>query len=541
LDSSGEKPKVFLREATGLVRGISPFDALMINIIIANLVIGSVGLLILPVTFPGVNLVGAIFFAGLASFAVAVVYWLFQLAMPRSGGDYVYTTRVLRPSLGFASNFSWTMWNLSFAGLNASYVASIGLSGLFLVAGTTYNNPGIVSLGNMFGTPNVIFATGTVVSIIAVVIVVAGLRWFLRIGRILLVFSLFGTVAAILLVAFSTNSQFITAFSKYGNYTAVINNANSSGLFPMVGNWSQLIPTVLGIGFASETLLFFTYSPSVGGEIRNTKRAASLSLIGAVIILTGLLLIMAYGMSNTFGSQFLGSIYALFYAGSSQYPLGSVPPSYLFLSGILATNNPILFYAIGIGIIVYIFALAPFFYLTLSRNIMAWSFDRVLPDSLGKVNDRFHSPTNAVIFSFIISEIFMILIVYSATFVQFLAAGTAGSFLTLVLVAVAGIFYATKKKTLYERSGIQSKKVGPVPLIALAGTISVIFLAFLYYGFFSNPGFLLYNPSSTISTLFGYIDTFGIFIGFILFYVLKYWRKTQGIHLDMVFSEIPPE
>ena len=46
--ATAQKRPVFVRDATGLVKEISTLDAMAINIIIANLVIGSVGLLVLP-------------------------------------------------------------------------------------------------------------------------------------------------------------------------------------------------------------------------------------------------------------------------------------------------------------------------------------------------------------------------------------------------------------------------------------------------------------------------------------------------------------
>jgi len=230
LATNAEK-RVFLRDATGLVREISTADALAINIIIANLVIGSVGLLVLPYTFPGVNLVGAVIVAAVASFSLAIVYWLFSVSMPRSGGDYIWNTRVLTPSLGFAANFSLTIWTIFYIAAYAGFVSNIGLSGFLTTVGTVYGNGGLSNLGGFFGTANGTFIVATIVNITMAALVARGLRVTLSVQRILAIIAFIGTVAAIILVAVSTNAQFISAFSKYGDYNAVISQGNSSGCF----------------------------------------------------------------------------------------------------------------------------------------------------------------------------------------------------------------------------------------------------------------------------------------------------------------------
>jgi len=39
-------------------------------------------------------------------FALLVAYYVFQVSMPRSGGDYVFVSSVLQPALGLAGDFA---------------------------------------------------------------------------------------------------------------------------------------------------------------------------------------------------------------------------------------------------------------------------------------------------------------------------------------------------------------------------------------------------------------------------------------------------
>jgi len=99
-----------------------------------------------------------------------------------------------------------------------------------------------------------------------------------------------------------------------------------------------------------------------------------------------------------------------------------------------------------------------------------------------------------------------------------------------------------RKPKLYAASGIAEKKVAGIPMITIAGVIATIFIGLLLYGFFSNPGFLIYNPSSLALSLIGYGVAFSMFIvGFVVYYVSRSYRKSQGIDLNLALGEIPPE
>ena len=75
------------------------------------------------------------------------VYVLFGIAMPRSGGDYVFISRTLHPSIGLAANMSATAWNLIILGVYANWVATVGLSGMFASIGLSTGNHTLDQLG----------------------------------------------------------------------------------------------------------------------------------------------------------------------------------------------------------------------------------------------------------------------------------------------------------------------------------------------------------------------------------------------------------
>ena len=94
---------MFLRKATGLVREVSVLDAVVLNSSGMNVGVG-VALLFIwaPYLLTGGSIILATIIATLAvAFTTAYLYAVAAGAFPRSGADYVFTSRVLTPVWGF--------------------------------------------------------------------------------------------------------------------------------------------------------------------------------------------------------------------------------------------------------------------------------------------------------------------------------------------------------------------------------------------------------------------------------------------------------
>src|SRR6201992_2869177 len=100
--------KLFVRQSSGLVRNVSVTNALFFNV--AAFV--GVGLTLYPIFYslPFVQMwkVGpfsaygwAAIFSGLFCILLALIFSALTSVMPRSGGDYVFTSRIINPALGW--------------------------------------------------------------------------------------------------------------------------------------------------------------------------------------------------------------------------------------------------------------------------------------------------------------------------------------------------------------------------------------------------------------------------------------------------------
>ncbi len=175
---SDSKPHktVFVRDATGLVKQISGMDALGMCVTQMGLlyVFNVVGL---PQAFyPQANPLLGPLIGLLLVLPIAGMYVLFSIAIPRSGGDYVWVGRVFHPSIGFITNFAFTILSISVVGAVAPWIGQWSIAQLYYDLGILDKNPGYLNIANSLQTPASAFWISAVFIIIAGLVVIASTR-----------------------------------------------------------------------------------------------------------------------------------------------------------------------------------------------------------------------------------------------------------------------------------------------------------------------------------------------------------------------------
>jgi amino acid transporter len=168
--------------------------------------------------------------------------------------------------------------------------------------------------------------------------------------------------------------------------------------------------------------------------------------------------------------------------------------------------------------------------------MLAWSFDKVMPEKLSEVDERTHSPILAVI----TVAILFIASTAAYAFTDWFTTLTVlfPETLTLLVVAVAGMALPYRRRQLYESSA-RARKVAGIPLLTL-----VAFIAFI--GFLAAEIILLTDPGSGTSISENpriVLISLGIFfvVGPLIYMGARALRRSQGIDLDLAYAEIPPE
>jgi hypothetical protein len=102
------------------------------------------------------------------------------------------------------------------------------------------------------------------------------------------------------------------------------------------------------------------------------------------------------------------------------------------------------------------------------------------------------------------------------------------------LTSIAAMVFPFRKKDMFDSSPVRWR-IGGLPLMALVGLANAIFMAIFMYQNWTDSALGSNSPQSLTLIV-------GIFIvAFILYWIIRAYRKRQGIDIDAVFRELPPE
>ncbi len=519
---------LFVRNSTGLVRELTPFDAMNMVLAAVLLPIGITQIMgFTPVFWPRANMLVAFLIATPLVTCFGLVYLYFTVLMPRSGGDYVWVSRVLNPGLGFVVNFSLTFVYLTWVSLNFTLMFGLLLPAFSYVAGIT---------SPLFTSPSQaeIMIVSTVATIIFAYLMILGVRVVARFMAIAFGIVWVGMLLWMLFMLFGSNADFVSLWNaKSGATVAIIMEQAKKLGFDSAGGISWAA-TLCGMVYCFQVYPGFQFTGYIAGEIKNIRRTANTSIIGGLIIsavtfIGGVGLIYKY-----YGFDFFGSVVFMGLGGGvEQWNLPFAP--YLASMANFLPGPHFIHVFIALCFLLAIFWWAPAGFLAGTRNIFAWSFDRLAPEGLTKVSDRFHTPVVATVVIALVIEVLNYLGVYQGL----------GGYLLNIIVVMGGAFVVVsiasaitpwrRPKIHAEAPGWARAKWFGVPVITIVSIVSGVSWIFVVYIAFSSGfgGVLGIKPMLEALT--------APIIAIIWYVVARIYRKSRGMDLKKVFSEIPPE
>ena len=379
-----EERAVFVRKATGLVRGWSVRDAFIYAAFSINLV--TLGLYIFGYApfIPDGSLLWAVLLGGLYLVVQAVTYASLIAAMPRAGGDYVWTSRVLGGGVGFV--LAVTGWWFILWLWVPIYANILNIEVLGPLAAVLGWDSAVTWLSGHTG----VFVASILTAIIASVFIALGIRTYARIQKICFYGGMAGLVIMAVLLLVNSKTSFISHFNTEASQTYGAGNAYQGtlkaglkGYDPgAVGSFS-LSSTVLLIPMLLFFNLWSNWGATLYGEVRGASdfRKNIYAMGGALLATTIVGAIFLLLFAKTFGWDFYSASNNAYWAGTN--PIGVFPyPGTLaaFLMG-----SPVLQFILITLLSLWFFGWVGSVFLSSTRVIFATAFDRVLPEWAAKV------------------------------------------------------------------------------------------------------------------------------------------------------------
>ncbi len=531
-------PGLFTRKATGLVREARTSDALFYNVMWASVALSfAFAWLLYGSTYLGANMLVSFLLAALLGLPGAFAYAMLAQIMPRSGGDYVFNSRSLHPSVGFAANFSFCVWLAIIYGLYTTYMTTYGF-GAFgrLMAGFT-GAGGWLSFGNWFSHDYALFITGTVAILIsAIVFIRGGLQLFLRLQVITFAIYILGTFLLPLVVGiFQSRSGFIADFNHYASNlgahhatAALAASAHKAGFAPTGFSTKTTLRAISPFWYVFGFLYASNY---FAGEIRLRKRTHLLSIPGALLIAAVFIAVLVPAYLHVTGYTFNGE---LGLASPGAYGFAAGAPGYPEIMGIASGTwvlGVIMIIGFGLGLLIWL----PQTMVLISRCMFAWSFDRIMPERLSHVDTRTHSPVIAILIVTVLAIGSTAIYAFTTWFSTLSV--LLGLTFTLIVTAFGAAVLPYRQREMVENSPYGGRLAG-VPILTVVGVLAVL-------GFAAAIGVMLWDPGSGASLSANpgklWLALGVLAVGFGIYFVSRAVRRRQGIDLSLNYLELPPE
>jgi amino acid transporter len=529
---------MFVRNATGLVREVKPWQAMAINFITGAppFVIG-IALFGALSGFPGGNFLVAIVLTVPLALSVVYTFGLLTTAIPRSGGDYVLVSRTLHPMAGVVSSVCISLSSFLSIAFEALAMVTLGLAPGLLVIGLLDHSSRLQSWADTVATSKGWqFALGTIAIVVAGAAVGAGWTWAKRFMFTLLGLSLVGLGISALIALFTSQGSFAGDFNSFAqpfthnpdSYHQTINTAVKNGVdVNHAFSFTKTIPIVAVIAGIS---IYAYWSTFFAGELRqgNTMRTANRMGLASVVILSSVFVCVAI-FFHSFGQSFLAAAFG----GGLPSQLGT-SGAYFVLTSAQVGNTAFAVFLVASFVLFWPVILAETS-LQPPRTLFAWSFDGIAPKAVANVTDR-GVPLVATVITIVGAVLAYAWAIYVASnFFQVLVYATLIQLITHVLVAISAITFPYRRPELY-RASVATKEVAGVPLMVIAGIGAILTTIFLYVCFFHYPFFGLKDKGSLAVWLIG-----AVAFGVVWYLGARAIRRNQGVNIDRVYADIPPE
>jgi amino acid transporter len=534
-----ERPALFLRKATGLVRGWSVRDSIIYATLATNFVtLGIYEFTFAGPAFPKGQLLTSVLISGVWVSFLVIAYAGLIVTIPRAGGDYVWQSRILGSGLGFvmaATGWWFILW--LWAPIYGNILSVQLFEPLWATLKWTWPGGGAA----WFGTQTGIFVVTLITIALAGVLVSVGMAGYARIQKWCFLGGLVGFAVVVGLLLFNSHASFVSSFNLEAHKLFGMNNAYhatnvaaaKAGYTTSPFGFGPLGPTMLLVPAMMFFILWPNWGATLYGEIRGAsdfRRVFTGMFVGlwSTVALTVIFLLL---MAKTVGWDFYQNLNSLDFNQTPQF--GIWPYPFMFAGWLV--HNTAFQVALILVLSLWFFGWVGTLFLSSTRVIFAAAFDRVLPDRAAEVSEKRKVPFYSLVLMLLTAVGLAAVYAYSATFRTYTLDATLVIAVTYLFSAIAVVILPLRKPELWRASPASKIKVLGVQIVPVAGVITIGLLGFNLYEWLTNDNYFVNNHTSLIYMGAMYVLAIAVYV------TARIVRRRQGIDLSLINKEIPVE
>jgi APA family basic amino acid/polyamine antiporter len=532
-----ERPALFLRKATGLVRGWSVRDSMIYAIMATNFVTLAIyEFAFAAPAFPKGQLITSVLISGIWVSFLVIAYAGLIVTIPRAGGDYVWQTRILGSGIGFvmaATGWWFILW--LWAPIYGNILAVQFFEPLWATLKWTWPTGGAA----WFGTHNGIFLVSMITIALAGLLVSVGMAGYARFQKWCIYGGLIGFAVIVVLLLVNSHASFVNSFNLETHKLFGLNHAYGAtqaaaakiGFHAQPLGFGPLGPTMLLVPVMMFFILWPNWGATLYGEIRGASdfRRVFAGMFGGLWITVALTVIFLLLIDKTMGWAFYQNSNQLNYQVFILTPhVSSVLPiwPYPVLFAGWLVHNAAFQVALILVMSLWFFGWVGTLFLSSTRVIFAAAFDRVLPDRAAEVSEKRKVPFYSLILMLLPAVGLSAVYAYNATFVTYTYDATLVIAVTFLFSAIAVVLLPFLKKDLWRASPASKVRVG---------WVTIGLLGFDLYEWLTNAGYGVNNRDSLYYMGAMYV------LAIVLYVAARIIRSRQGIDLGLINKEIPVE
>jgi amino acid transporter len=531
-----ETPRVFVRRTSGLVRIIGPFAAMVFGVHCISL--SSSGLIPyawVPWLWPGADLVAVLTVAMIMCIFHAFTYSQIASIYPRSGADYVLSSRMFHPLIQFPLSFGFLIFTFLTAGALIAWIPSAVLPSFLETWAVLYKVGGLQDLATWVASPQGVIIVGLIFTLVTFGMTALHTKRVVQLLEIGFFLGVLSWVFIYIPLIFANHEIFVNAWNTYSSasYEEVISLAKQNGFIWGLYGPVEAILAGLIMGF---WIYYGYYIPSFfAGELKEAPKTLPIGMLSSLIftwaVFTGAAALMYPRLMSL---NFMASAGYLYYNTAIKV----LPFSTYYASILWAYMWPnvasIAIIIIAIGFVYTLINLAQTYFFYGSRLLFAMAFDRALPSFLTRVT-KGGVPIVSVAFASILAGIGVILSQTTVIFVQFNFVLYAC--IMMIPPVLAAILFPWLRREEYGRAPkLVNFKIGSIPGITLIGIITFGYLIWMIISSWLYPAV---GGAIGPWTVGWYVLFAGV--GLAEFLLMRWYiLRKEGIDILWAYKEIPP-